>query len=189
MAHGSKSAFSWCAMRLRHSSRSNGSAGLASAISKPMNVAHWPTGRGSRRIRPPSQASLPRLSAWTTAPRCGPPVASVMMTSLPPELTAFASCRRRMSRTRGRRGCCSRRPTQRYFVLIFFTTMVTSPQRRAPTLWISSVRNLPKTGRILRRFAGLRPKTLAVHGSSYVGDGAQAIEALIPMLKDVVGGL
>jgi hypothetical protein len=36
--------------------------------------------------------------------------------------------------------------------------------------------------------AALRPKTLAVmHGSSYVGDGAQAIEALVPMLKDVVG--
>ncbi|MGH8605260.1 MAG: MBL fold metallo-hydrolase, partial [Gammaproteobacteria bacterium] len=47
-----------------------------------------------------------------------------------------------------------------------------------------------QTERILRRLAALRPKTLAVmHGSSYVGDGAQAIEALIPMLKDVVGGV
>ena len=45
-----------------------------------------------------------------------------------------------------------------------------------------------QTERILRRLAALRPKTLAVmHGSSYLGDGAQAIEALIPMLKDVVG--
>lgn len=40
----------------------------------------------------------------------------------------------------------------------------------------------------LHRLAGLEPKTLAtMHGSSFVGDGAQAIRDLATVLKDVLG--
>lgn len=44
------------------------------------------------------------------------------------------------------------------------------------------------TGRILAGLADLRPQTLAVmHGSSYSGDGAQALHGLAEVMKDVLG--
>ena len=40
----------------------------------------------------------------------------------------------------------------------------------------------------LHRLAGLQPKTLAtMHGSAFVGDGAQALLDLATMFKDVLG--
>jgi hypothetical protein len=46
----------------------------------------------------------------------------------------------------------------------------------------------PQTGRILQRLAALKPRTLAVmHGSSFVGDGAQALRDLAGMLREVFG--
>ena len=37
----------------------------------------------------------------------------------------------------------------------------------------------PSTGRTIRRLAGLAPRTLAImHGSSFAGDGAQALQDL-----------
>lgn len=44
------------------------------------------------------------------------------------------------------------------------------------------------TGRILEGLAGLRPRTLAtMHGSSYSGDGAQALGELAVIMKEVLG--
>ena len=44
------------------------------------------------------------------------------------------------------------------------------------------------TGRILAGLADLNPQTLAVmHGSSYSGDGAQALHSLAEVMKDVLG--
>ncbi len=45
-----------------------------------------------------------------------------------------------------------------------------------------------RTGRILESLAGLEPRTLAVmHGSSYQGDGAQALRELAVVMRDVLG--
>jgi flavorubredoxin len=44
------------------------------------------------------------------------------------------------------------------------------------------------TGDVLKGLAAYRPRTLAVmHGSSYSGDGAQALEELAVVLRDVLG--
>jgi flavorubredoxin len=47
----------------------------------------------------------------------------------------------------------------------------------------------PKTERLLAELAALEPKTLAtMHGSTFVGDGAQALRDLGPVMRDVMGG-
>ena len=47
----------------------------------------------------------------------------------------------------------------------------------------------PQTGETLRRLAALRPKTLALmHGSSFVGDGGQALLDMSAVLREVLGG-
>lgn len=44
------------------------------------------------------------------------------------------------------------------------------------------------TGRVLESLAGYGPKTLAVmHGSTYHGDGAQAIRDLAIVMREVLG--
>ncbi|MBV9574745.1 MAG: hypothetical protein JOY93_11890 [Acidobacteriales bacterium] len=44
------------------------------------------------------------------------------------------------------------------------------------------------TGRVLETLAGYEPKTLAVmHGSTYYGDGAQALRELATIMRDVLG--
>lgn len=44
------------------------------------------------------------------------------------------------------------------------------------------------TGRVLETLAGYRPKTLAaMHGSTYQGDGAQALRELATVMHDVLG--
>lgn len=44
------------------------------------------------------------------------------------------------------------------------------------------------TGNVLNDLASYRPRTLAVmHGSSYAGDGAQALEDLAVVMRDVLG--
>jgi flavorubredoxin len=46
----------------------------------------------------------------------------------------------------------------------------------------------PYTDATLKRLAGLRPKTLAImHGSTYVGDGAQAFTDLAQVIKEILG--
>lgn len=47
----------------------------------------------------------------------------------------------------------------------------------------------PQTEVVLRRLAALRPKTLAtMHGSTFVGDGEQAIFDLAQVMKEILGG-
>ncbi len=47
----------------------------------------------------------------------------------------------------------------------------------------------PKTERLLAELAALEPKTLAaMHGSTFVGDGARALRELGPVMRDVLGG-
>jgi flavorubredoxin len=47
----------------------------------------------------------------------------------------------------------------------------------------------PYTDATLRRLAALRPRTLAaMHGSTFIGDGAQALSDLAQVIKDVLGG-
>ena len=44
------------------------------------------------------------------------------------------------------------------------------------------------TGRVLESLAERRPKTLAaMHGSTYYGDGAQALRDLATVMRDVLG--
>jgi flavorubredoxin len=46
-----------------------------------------------------------------------------------------------------------------------------------------------QTDGILRKLADLQPKTLAImHGSSFIGDGAQALARLSVTMRDVIGG-
>jgi hypothetical protein len=46
----------------------------------------------------------------------------------------------------------------------------------------------PLTDRVLRQLATLRPKTLAImHGSSFTGDGAQALMDLGTVLRETFG--
>lgn len=48
----------------------------------------------------------------------------------------------------------------------------------------------PKTDRLLAELAALEPKTLAaMHGSTFVGDGARALHDLGPVMRDVLGEL
>jgi len=45
-----------------------------------------------------------------------------------------------------------------------------------------------QTDSILRRLAALKPKTLAtMHGATFVGDGARAIEDLAVAFRDILG--
>jgi flavorubredoxin len=47
----------------------------------------------------------------------------------------------------------------------------------------------PYTESTLRRLAGLKPRTLAaMHGSTFVGDGAKALTDVAQVLKEVLGG-
>lgn len=47
----------------------------------------------------------------------------------------------------------------------------------------------PRTDGILKKLAGLKPKTLAImHGSSFAGDGEDALEQLSVTMRDVLGG-
>jgi flavorubredoxin len=47
----------------------------------------------------------------------------------------------------------------------------------------------PATGPTLQRLAALRPRTLAtMHGSTFVGDGAQALTDLAQVMRAVLGG-
>ena len=44
------------------------------------------------------------------------------------------------------------------------------------------------TGRVLESLAQRRPKTLAtMHGSTFYGDGAQALRGLATVMRDVLG--
>jgi hypothetical protein len=46
----------------------------------------------------------------------------------------------------------------------------------------------PQTEQILHRLATLDPRTLAImHGSSFVGDGAQALRDLVGVMQEVFG--
>jgi hypothetical protein len=46
----------------------------------------------------------------------------------------------------------------------------------------------PQTDGILHKLADLNPKTLAImHGSSYVGDGSQALRDLAQVMKETLG--
>jgi hypothetical protein len=46
----------------------------------------------------------------------------------------------------------------------------------------------PLTAQNLKKLADLKPKTLAImHGSSFTGDGAQALDELNVMLHEVFG--
>lgn len=46
----------------------------------------------------------------------------------------------------------------------------------------------PTTGRLMARLAALQPKTLAImHGSSFAGDGGNAIRDLASVMKEVLG--
>jgi flavorubredoxin len=47
----------------------------------------------------------------------------------------------------------------------------------------------PNTEPTLQRLAALKPRTLAtMHGSTFVGDGAQALAGLTQVIQDVLGG-
>ena len=47
----------------------------------------------------------------------------------------------------------------------------------------------PYTESTLQRLAGLKPKTLAaMHGSTFVGDGAQALTDVVQVMKEILGG-
>ena len=47
----------------------------------------------------------------------------------------------------------------------------------------------PYTESTLHRLAGLKPRTLAaMHGSTFVGDGAKALTDVAQVLKEVLGG-
>jgi hypothetical protein len=47
----------------------------------------------------------------------------------------------------------------------------------------------PQTDGILHRLADLNPRTLAImHGSSYVGDGSQALRNLVDAMRENFGG-
>jgi hypothetical protein len=47
----------------------------------------------------------------------------------------------------------------------------------------------PLTARLMNGLANLQPKTLAaMHGSSFVGDGARALRDLDAILRDILGG-
>jgi hypothetical protein len=47
----------------------------------------------------------------------------------------------------------------------------------------------PYTDSTLQRLAALKPRTLAtMHGSTFVGDGAQALADLAQVIKEVLGG-
>jgi len=56
------------------------------------------------------------------------------------------------------------------------------------TPYAYSVPYTPQTDRILSNLAALKPKTLAtMHGSSFVGDGAQALRDLSRVMMEVLG--
>jgi len=47
----------------------------------------------------------------------------------------------------------------------------------------------PYTESTLQRLAALKPKTLAaMHGSTFVGDGAKALTAVAQVIKEILGG-
>jgi hypothetical protein len=46
----------------------------------------------------------------------------------------------------------------------------------------------PRTDAILQKLAELSPRTLAImHGSSFVGDGAGALQSLSGIMRDILG--
>jgi len=47
----------------------------------------------------------------------------------------------------------------------------------------------PYTDSTLQRLAALKPRTLAaMHGSTFVGDGAKALTDVAQVLKEILGG-
>ncbi len=115
----------------------------------------------------------------------------------------FRYCRLPICLTAGTLACSSRKRRRRCSARTCFIRSARLSQSPRPTSWAARIRRMkeyqagilaeyvpytPLTAQNLKKLGDLKPKTLAImHGSSFTGDCARALEDLNVVLREVFG--